>query len=99
MEQVANIVIYYQEKEHESTESAIKYINKVIEQVEEQYVIKGVFIDRFNRKDELTELIHSRLNELDFLLLEKPLEDDFDKQLFYQLAKTEKFKFIYFNEI
>jgi pantothenate kinase len=96
---VANVVIYYQTKETEKTEEAIEFINNLIQQLETNYVIKGVFIDNLNERNEFYELLNSPLNEIDIIFLEKPLEDEFDKKLLFEVAKMENIHIKYFGQI
>jgi hypothetical protein len=96
---VANVVIYYQQEENECIEKTIKNINSIIKKLEFQNKIKGVFIDRFGERLEFGELINSPISQIDYIFLNKPLEDDFDNQLLNELARTENFKLFYFSEI
>ncbi|KMY44030.1 hypothetical protein AC622_07005 [Bacillus sp. FJAT-27916] len=96
---MANVAIYYQKYEEQDTEQAVFKVNKLIKRLETLHVIKGVFLDNYNESSELLELLNSSLSDLDYLFLNKPLENEFDSQLFDQLSKTEKFEIKYFNEV
>lgn len=94
---MVNAVIYYHQNQDERFEQAVENINKLIKQIETQHVIKGVFLDSFNERNELVELINSPLSEIDYLFLNKIIEDEFDKQLISELSKTEDFELIFFD--
>lgn len=96
--QVANIAIYYQKNENESSEQVIILVKKLIQLLEVHHTIKGVFIDRNNESIELMDLINSRLTEIDYIYMNKPINNDFDKELINQLLLTEKFKIKFFDE-
>jgi len=96
---VANVVIYYNSDRDESTEQAVHRVNKLIQQLETHHVILGVFLDTYNQSTELMELLNSPLSELDLIYTNKPIENEFDKELIFQLSKTERFEIQYFNEI
>ncbi|SOC08360.1 hypothetical protein SAMN05880501_10567 [Ureibacillus xyleni] len=93
------IAIYYQKSENEIAEMAINHINELIQLLETHHTVKGVFIDRYNESIELMELLNSPLSEIDYIYINKPIENDFDRALIQQLLRTEHFKIKYFNEI
>lgn len=93
------IAIYYHKSEKETSELAVSRINELIQLLEVHHIIKGVFIDRHNEGIELMELLNSPVSELDYIYFNKPLENDFDRELVKQLLKTEHFRIKYFNEI
>lgn len=99
VKQVANVAIYYQTNKEESTEQAVLHINELIKQLETHHVIKGVFLDTFNQSIELMELLNSPLSELDYIYLNKPLENEFDNVLIIQLTRTEQFEIRYFSQV
>jgi len=99
VKQVANVAIYYQKNKEESTEQAVLHVNELIQQLETHHVIKGIFLDTFNQSIELMELLNSPLSELDYIYLNKPLENEFDNELINQLTRTEKFEIRYFNRV
>jgi len=99
VKQVANVAIYYQKNKEESTEQAVLHVNELIQQLETHHVIKGVFLDTFNQSIELMELLNSPLSELDYIYLNKPLENEFDNELINQLTRTEQFEIRYFNRV
>ncbi|MDG4655553.1 hypothetical protein P6P90_04785 [Ectobacillus antri] len=94
-----NVVIYYQQKQNESTEKAIHYINTLIKKLENRFVIKGVYIDRFENRNEFVDLLQSPLSEIDYIYLEQEITDEFDKQMLNELSKAENFKIKYFHSI
>ncbi|UHA60910.1 hypothetical protein KDJ21_004180 [Metabacillus litoralis] len=96
---MANVAIYYQKNKEESTEQAVLHVNELIQQLETHHVIKGIFLDTFNQSIELMELLNSPLSELDYIYLNKPLENEFDNELINQLTRTEKFEIRYFNRV
>lgn len=96
---MANVAIYYRERKKDSTETAIEYVNKLIEQLEVHHKIKGVFIDAYGGKNELNELLNSQLSHIDYIFIEESFDDEFDNKLLEELSKTEKFKIKYFSEI
>ncbi|MED3653984.1 hypothetical protein P4489_06530 [Heyndrickxia sporothermodurans] len=96
---MANVAIYYQKNKEESTEQAVLHVNELIQQLETHHVIKGVFLDTFNQSIELMELLNSPLSELDYIYLNKPLENEFDNELINQLTRTEQFEIRYFNRV
>lgn len=93
------IAIYYQKDESEAAEQAISQINELIRLLEVHHTIKGVFIDRHNESLELMELLNSPLSEIDYIYINKPIENDFDRELITQLSKNEHFKIRNYNEI
>jgi hypothetical protein len=95
---LANAAVYYQLTHEETIEQAIENVNKLIHCLESRYVIRGVFLDSFNERSELHELINSYIPKIDILYLNKPISDDFDHQLIYELARTDKFEIKYFFE-
>lgn len=99
VKRVANVAIYYQKNKEESTEQAVLHVNELIQQLETHHVIKGVFLDTFNQSIELMELLNSPLSELDYIYLNKPLENEFDNELINQLTRTEQFEIRYFNRV
>lgn len=94
--QVANIVIYYCLYNGESVTKSVESVNTLINQLETQHTIKGVYIDNFNESNQLHELLNSPLGEVDYFYLNKPLLDEFDSQLINQLSKAEHFKVKYY---
>ncbi|MDG0032694.1 hypothetical protein MMB68_24405 [Priestia sp. Y58] len=96
---MANVAIYYQQKEHEALEEAIKYVNMFIERIQSLHTIKGVFMDNCGERSRLTDLIDAPLSEIDCIYMEKPFNDEFDSQLINQLSRSEKFELKYFDEI
>ncbi len=96
---MVNIAIYYQKSEQETSEDAVNRINELIQVLEEQHKIKGVFIDRQVESNALMELLSSSLSEIECIYINKPFENEFDSELVHQLARTENFKIKYFDEI
>lgn len=93
---MVNIIIYYCLNENETNNQAIEEIQKLISKLENKHIIKGVFIDSYNERHELTELLNSCLSNIDFLYLNKKIIDEFDFQLITELARNENFKIEYF---
>lgn len=93
------IAIYYKKSENEASEQAIALINELIHFLEVQHEIKGVFIDVHSESTEFIELINAPLSTIDCMYINKPIEDDFDRQLIEQLSKSENFELKYFNEV
>ncbi|GIO22258.1 hypothetical protein [Oceanobacillus sp. J11TS1] len=98
MKQIENIAIYYQKNNKESTDQAVFRINELINQLKNLH-IKGVFFDNFNQSTELMELLNSPLSEIDYLYINKPLENEFDNELINQLKKAEQFEIIYYSGV
>ncbi|MBL5833150.1 hypothetical protein [Niallia sp. RD1] len=99
MKQVANVFIYYNSDQSESTEQAVHRVNELIHNLEIHHVILGVFLDFFNQSTELMELLNSPLSEIDYIFTNKPIVNEFDKELIIQLSRTEKFEIRYFDEM
>lgn len=93
---MANVVIYYQKDENESSKHAILCIEKLIKQLEYQHTIKGVFVERKNESIQLMDLISSPLSIIDYIYINKPIKNEFDRELMKQLLRTENFKLKYF---
>jgi hypothetical protein len=98
VKQVANVVIYYKKERDESTEQAVHLVNSLIQQLEIHHAIKGVFMDLPNESTELMELLNSPIYEIDYIYMNKEVEDEFDRQLISQLLNREKFEIRYFSE-
>ncbi|TFB21463.1 hypothetical protein E3U55_09130 [Filobacillus milosensis] len=96
---MANIAIYYQKNSNESTEQAVLRVNELIKQLETLHIIKGVFLDNFGQSTELMDLLNSPLSVIDYMYINKPLENEFDNELIDQLKRTEQFQVRYFSEI
>lgn len=94
-----NIAIYYQKSEKETSEDAVNRIDELIQVLEEQHTIKGVFIDRQVESNALMELLSTILSEIEFIYINRPFENEFDSELVHQLARTENFNIKYFYEI
>ncbi len=77
----------------------VNRINELIQVLEEQYTIKGVFIDRQDESNALMKLLSSSLSEIECIYINKPLENEFDRELVHQLTRTENFKIKYFGQI
>ena len=45
------------------------------------------------------ELLNSPLSEIDYIFTNKPIVNEFDKELIIQLSRTEKFEIRYFDEM
>lgn len=99
MIQVANVAIYYQKDENESSEHAILDIKRLIQLLETHHSIKGVFIDRNKESIQLMDLLSSPLSEIDFVYINNPINNEFDKELLNQLSRNENFKIKYFDDI
>lgn len=93
---MSNVVIYYK-KEQESTDQAVLRVNELIQCLETHHTIKGVFLENENESIELMDLLNSPLSEIDYIYMNKPVEDDFDKELLSQLSSREQFKIRYFE--
>lgn len=96
---MANVAIYYRLNKVESIKVVVDYIKKLIRKLEDQHVIKGVFIDQHNDRNEFNKLISSPLSQIEFIYLNERIEDEFDNQLLNELFRGEQFKIILFNEI
>lgn len=93
------IAIYYKKSKNETAEQTVARINHLINFLEVQNEVKGVFIDVHNESAELIELLNSPLSEINYIYINKPIENEFDRELIKQLAESENFKLKYFNEI
>jgi len=96
--QVANAVIYYQQKESESIEEAISYINYLIKFMELHHDIKGVFVDSFGSRSEFYDFLNTSLNNVDIIVLEESLNDEFDDKLLTEVARAENIRIDYFKQ-
>lgn len=96
---MANVAIYYSSNYGENMEQAVLRINNLLTQLESTNVVLGVFIDTFNQSSELMELLSSPLSEIEYLYTNKPIINEFDKELLYQLSLREQFETKYFDEI
>jgi len=96
---MANVAIYYQRKEDESIDEAIKCVNMFIEKIQPLHIIKGVFMDNCGERSQLTDLIDAPLSEIDYIYMETPFNDEFDRQLISQLSRSDKFELKYFDEV
>jgi hypothetical protein len=96
---VGNVVIYYCADINESTDQAISNVYSMVNKIEKNHVLFGVFIDSFGNSTELMELTSSPLEEIDILFLNKPIENEFDSKLISQLSRTDHFKIKFFDEI
>ncbi|WP_421085621.1 hypothetical protein ACN5XJ_26585 (plasmid) [Priestia sp. MF3] len=92
-------LIYYQSEKNENIDQIVEIINMRIKSLEPSHVIKGVFIDSFEERKELTELFNIHLINIDLLIVNKPVKDEFDRKLIIELARTEGFKIKLFSEI
>ncbi|MGM0974786.1 MAG: hypothetical protein ACQEW2_17805 [Bacillota bacterium] len=95
---MANIAIYYQKNKNENTEQSVLRVNNLINQLENHHTVRGVFLDNYNSSTELMEFLNSPLSELDYIYINKPFDNEFDKELIIQLSRAEKFKIKYFDE-
>ena len=93
------IGIYYRQEEYENIDKSVKKVKKIIEKVEKTHNIIGVFLDSFNDRTEFNELLNSPMNELDILYVNHFFEDEFDRELLFQLSKAEQFAVHYIEEI
>ncbi|MGD6813093.1 hypothetical protein [Sutcliffiella horikoshii] len=96
---MVNTVIYYQKNKNESTEQAVSCVNKLIKQLEPLHIIKGVFLDSYVQSTELMELLNSPLDLIDYIYFNRPVENEFDKELITQLKRAEQFEIIYYDNI
>lgn len=94
MKQVSNLAIYYKKDQNEDTEQAIVRVNKLIQSLETHHTVKGVFVDLFNESTELMDLLNSQLSEIDIIYINKPIDNEFDNELIYQLSRNEQFEII-----
>lgn len=94
-----NIVIYYHQQEDETVDNSIERINKIILYLETSHSIKGVFLDSYNDRNQLNELLNSPLKEIDILFTNLLFNDDFDSQLINQLSALENFIVKHLDEI
>ncbi|KON84840.1 hypothetical protein AF331_12570 [Rossellomorea marisflavi] len=94
---MANVAIYYQQAEEENPDEAVLIVKELIKKIRDKHKIMKVFIDNFGEDFEFMELLNSPLLELDYIYINKPINNDFDRQLLDQLKKTEKFEVVYFT--
>ena len=85
---MANVVIYYQQEENKTIEETIDHINNLIKTAELHHNIKRVFIDNLDSRNEFYELLNSNLENIDIILLEGRLTDEFDKKMLLGVART-----------
>lgn len=85
-------MIYYKQKQNKSLEQTVLQINNLIKQLKCHHTILGVFIDTFDESFELIELLNRPLEEIDYMYINKPIEDEFNKELIRQLSKSEQFE-------
>ncbi|GLB58646.1 hypothetical protein [Cytobacillus sp. NCCP-133] len=96
---MANVVIYYNCEQGESTEQAVLRVNELIQFLETHHIIKGVFLDIYNEGTELMELLNSPLSEIDMIYINKDIDNEFDKALIIQLSRAEQFEIKYIDKI
>jgi hypothetical protein len=96
---VGNVVIYYCADINESTDQAISNISSMVNKIERNHVLLGVFIDSFGKSTELMEFTTSSLEEIDILYLNKPIDNEFDSELILQLGRADHFKIKFFDEM
>lgn len=92
---MTNVAIYYKMTSLQNTKEVIEEIQKKILTIEG--VIIGVYIDSYNDNENFNLVINEKLSSIDFLYINKFLEDDFDRQLINQLARANGFTIIYFR--
>lgn len=94
---MANVAIYYRTAKEQDAIEVIEEIEKVIKVIKES--ITGVYVDSYNHNDEFSNLINQDLSEIEVLYINRKLEDEFDKKLINELARTFQFNIIYFYEM
>jgi len=99
VDSIKKIVIYYLTSENETTENTVNLINDLINRLPNEFTVMGVFIELLNSSDELTKLINHDLTIIDYLLINKTLDNDFDVQLLMELGRINNFKVSLFSEI
>lgn len=94
---MANAVIYYKLDQNESTEQAVPRVNELIEKLQTLHTVRGVFMDLSDSSNELMELLNLPLSEIDYIYLNKEIEDDFDMTLLSELSRTDHFQVLLFD--
>lgn len=94
-----NIVIYYHQQKNDTVEESIKRVDKIIKSMETCHTVKGVFLDSYNERNQLNDLLNSPLKDIDILFTNHFFDDEFDSQLINQLAKAEQFDVEFLDEI
>lgn len=84
-----NAMIYYCQSKGEDSKSSINYVDELIKELEQHYLIKGVFIDNYNERSEFYTLINNSLSTIDLIYIYNNVLDEFDQKLLDQVAKTE----------
>jgi hypothetical protein len=64
--------------------------------MEENHNIRGVFLETFNDRSELANLINSNLAKIDLLYLNNPIADEFYHRLLHEISRTEGFTIEFF---
>ncbi|WP_273834183.1 hypothetical protein [Guptibacillus sedimenti] len=94
---MANVAIYYQLNEHEESNNAIASITNIVKSTETYYTIVGVFVDSVNENIRLMDLFDMNLSTISKLIINKYPVDEFDQEMLYQLARSEKFQIELWN--
>lgn len=89
---MANAVIYYKMDNEESTEQAVLRVNGLIEKLQTNHTVVGVFMDLSDSSTELMDLLNSPLEEIDYLYINKEIDDEFDSTLISELSRREHFE-------
>jgi hypothetical protein len=92
------VVIYYRQQKYESVESSIEKVEAVINHLETSHTIIGVFLDSYNDRNQLNELLNSPMDKIDILYINQSFDDEFDSKLINLLSKAEQFSVKYIDE-
>ncbi|XKH52000.1 hypothetical protein LG275_13770 (plasmid) [Chryseomicrobium palamuruense] len=85
-----NALIYYRQEKEEDIQNAIDYVNEVINKIEKNSLIKGVFVDSYNERTEFDNLINNSLDNIDLIYLNIDILDEFDENLLNQIARADR---------
>lgn len=92
---MTNVAIYYKMSSIQQSQKVIKEIKEKILDIDA--VIVGVYVDNFDEDTNFNQMIAYNLSNIDYLYINKPLSDDFDRQLIKELSRANHFEIIYFN--
>ena len=94
---MSNVAIYYVLEQEQEYEEAVLEIETVINKINMN--IKGVYIDNNMKNHEFLKLLNEDLSSIELMLLNKDIENEFDRALINELSRTENFEIKYFNEL
>ncbi|MFC5465956.1 hypothetical protein [Lederbergia graminis] len=85
-------VIYLRQKENESVENFLISSDKFILSLKKKYIVITIIADYYNENGQLYNFINSTKKNLDVLILDHLLNDEFDIRLIKEVARMENFR-------